>query len=47
MIGLGLQDGYLTDLQSGALQNKEIHVIPKLYNYIVAIKTLVNACLGI
>lgn len=30
MIGLGLQDAYLSELQSGALQNKEIYVIPKI-----------------
>lgn len=30
MIGLGLQDVYLSELQSGALQTKEINVIPKL-----------------
>lgn len=47
MIGLGLQDEDLTELHSGALQTKEMNVIPKLYNYIVAINTLANACLGI
>lgn len=47
MIGLGLQDEDLTELHSGALQTKEMNVIPKLYNYIVTINTLANACLGI
>lgn len=28
-LGLGLQDSYLTELQSGALQNAEILAIPK------------------
>lgn len=45
MIGLGLPDEDLTELYSGALQTKEINVIPKLY--IVSINTLANACLEV
>lgn len=47
MIGLGLQDEDLTELHSGALQTKEMNVIPKLYNCIVTINTLAKACLGV
>jgi len=42
----GMLDIYLTELQSGTLQNKEINVITELYNCIVTINTLANACLG-
>lgn len=47
MIGLGLEDEDLTELHSGALQTKEMNVIPKLYNCIVTINTLANACLRV